>query len=135
MLPPIAIRTGLFEWRAINRSTSFSIVAEKNRLWRDFGRADRIFSIAGRKPISSMRSASSSTTVDTVRRSISLRFRKSSRRPGVAITICTPRRMALSCVCSLSPPTTTAARRPVFGDNLLKAIGNLNREFASRAQN
>ena len=90
----IEIGTALREWRWIRRSTVLSMVAEKKRLWRFFGSNDRIFSMAGRKPMSSMRSASSRTTVETAPSWINLRPMKSSRRPGVAMTTWTPRRKA-----------------------------------------
>ena len=46
--------------------TSPSSVAEKSIVWRLLGRRRMIFSTCGRKPMSSMRSASSSTRIATL---------------------------------------------------------------------
>ncbi len=69
--------------------------------------------MVGRKPISSIRSASSSTRIRTPARLTSSRVRKSYSLPGVAMTTCAPLRMACNCGPSPSPPTTTAARIPL----------------------
>ncbi len=64
--------------------------------------------MAGLKPMSSMRSTSSSTRISTWLSLTSLRPRKSSRRPGVATMSRAPRRMLSSCGPSAKPPTTSA---------------------------
>ena len=94
VIAPIETRTGFFTCFSIKCATDFSIVAEKNSVCRVVGMVFRIRLSAGKKPMSSMRSASSSTSTSTPPRFTSLRSRKSHRRPGVAITICAPRRMA-----------------------------------------
>ncbi len=62
---------------------------------RIFGRIEAIRRMAGRNPMSSMRSASSRTSVCSAPKATSLRSRKSSRRPGVATTRRAPLRMAV----------------------------------------
>ena len=69
-----------------------------------------IFLTVGRKPMSSMRSASSRTSMKTPCRSKSWRPRKSTSLPGVAMSACAPSRIDCSCLRSLIPPTATAAR-------------------------
>ena len=65
--------------------------------------------MAGSKPISSMRSTSSSTMIRIPESLTSLRLRKSSSRPGVATISRAPWRIVCSCVLSDIPPTTSAA--------------------------
>ncbi len=67
--------------------------------------------MAGLKPMSSMRSTSSSTRISIWLSLTSLRPRKSSRRPGVATISRAPRRMLSSCGPSAMPPTTSAMGR------------------------
>ena len=67
----------------------------------------------GRKPISSMRSASSRTSMRTLPRSTSWRLRKSYSLPGVASSTCAPLRMDCNWGRSPTPPTTTVVRMPV----------------------
>ncbi len=90
------------------------MVAEKHMVCRSFGRIDTIRRIAGRNPMSSMRSASSRINTRRSRKCTSLRERKSSSRPGVATTILAPLRKAESCKPSDNPPTTSAAGPRVF---------------------
>ncbi len=70
------------------------IVAEKSCVWRTAGTFWKIFSMSGRKPRSSILSASSSTTSVAFDRSSRRWLFRSMRRPGVPTTICAP---ALSC--------------------------------------
>mmetsp|Transcript_5482 Transcript_5482/g.16626 ORF Transcript_5482/g.16626 Transcript_5482/m.16626 type:complete len:253 (+) Transcript_5482:83-841(+) len=70
--------------------TSRGHVALKNSVCRALGSARTIFWICGSKPMSSMRSASSSTRYETWPRRIWPASRKSFRRPGVAMTMATP---------------------------------------------
>ena len=67
-------------------------------VWRCLGRIEAMRRMAGRKPTSSMRSASSSTRMRSARKSTILRSRKSSRRPGVATMRRAPRRSAAICL-------------------------------------
>ena len=69
---------------------------------RACGRAARC--TAGRKPMSAMRSASSTTTISTSSRSTSRRSMRSVRRPGQATSTSTPRRSALNCAPKPAPP-------------------------------
>jgi hypothetical protein len=56
-------RDGLFVYFAASSPTSPSSVAEKNIVWRLLGSRRTILSTCGRKPMSSMRSASSRTRI------------------------------------------------------------------------
>ena len=80
------------------------------RVCRLCGNAFMIRRIGGRNPMSSMRSASSSTTNSTPERLATRCSIKSIRRPGVATTRSTPERSASICGRSLTPPKTVATR-------------------------
>ena len=67
--------------------TAGGMVAERSNVWRGRGIDSRIASTAGWKPMSSIWSASSRTTILTRSRRIDCRSIRSIRRPGVAITI------------------------------------------------
>ena len=114
------MRTASFTWRSTRYLTDDSMVAEKNIVWRSFGVAPRIRWMLGRKPMSSMRSASSRTTIWIPPSFTRSRLMKSHKRPGVAISTCAPLRTAVNWVFSLRPPTITAERRPLPGAILLK---------------
>ncbi len=89
-------RTGLCRNSWVMRVISGAIVAEKNSVCRVNGTSLKMRSMSGMKPMSSMRSASSTTMICTPV-SISLpRSKWSSRRPGVAISTSTPRSISLS---------------------------------------
>ena len=60
-------------------------------------------STSGRKPMSSMRSASSRTRIWTFLSETSPRAMRSSRRPGVATRICA-RRASFACFAMPAPP-------------------------------
>ena len=64
---------------------------------------------SGKKPISSMRSASSSTKNSTLSSFTIFWPIKSHRRPGVAMRISTPRSIASTCGTCDTPPKMTAA--------------------------
>ena len=87
-----------------------SMVAENKSVWRVFGVAATIFFTDGRKPISSMRSASSSTSTSTRSRCAAFCSMRSMRRPGVAISTSVPRFRALICGLYDTPPTTESTR-------------------------
>mmetsp|Transcript_17081 Transcript_17081/g.59917 ORF Transcript_17081/g.59917 Transcript_17081/m.59917 type:complete len:277 (-) Transcript_17081:275-1105(-) len=74
--------------------------------------------IWGSKPMSSMRSASSSTRCTTLRRLTRPRSTRSTRRPGVATTMSQPRSSSRICVRMSAPPYTTQAWMPVRYVNL-----------------
>ncbi|MNT69882.1 hypothetical protein D3C72_2082260 [compost metagenome] len=92
-------------------------VAENSSVWRsDFGGVWRmIWRTCGMKPMSSMRSASSSTITSTMSRCTSPRWLKSSRRPGVATRMSQWRASrCLSCLSKSMPPTNVMTLRPVY---------------------
>src|ERR1035441_2257426 len=150
------MRTGLRTCTSTSFLTEDSMVAEKNMVWRSAGMTDMIRLMEGRKPMSSMRSASSRIRMRTLLNSIKRRSRKSQKRPGVATTMAAPARICLSCTrlfvvgvagggaaggffCGLSVLFRAAggggggvagpARH--FPDHL----GDLQRQFAGRRQN
>ncbi len=93
------------------RSMFWSRVAEKSRRWPS-GRTCRIsLVICGRKPMSVIWSASSSTVMRTSSRTQSPRSTRSLSLPGLATTTSAPRRRASACLVRDSPPTTVASRR------------------------
>ena len=83
-----------------NLSASFLIgggmVALNSRVWRVVGSFEQIVSISGMKPMSSMRSASSITSMSQPVSRILPRSNRSIRRPGVAISTSTPSFSALT---------------------------------------
>lgn len=83
---PTLMCTGLWTKSRANRCTSLGQVAVKNRVWRFGGIASMIVLICGSKPMSSMRSASSSASTMTFVRLILPICMMSFSRPGVAIT-------------------------------------------------
>ena len=87
-----------------------SIVAENRSVWRDFGVAATIFLTEGRKPMSSMRSASSSTSTSTWERCAAPCSMRSMRRPGVAMSTSQPRLSAEIWGLYDTPPTTESTR-------------------------
>ncbi|MDT4859726.1 hypothetical protein FQZ97_942490 [compost metagenome] len=94
--------------RLLARSRISSLkVAENSRLCLSLGTRARIFFTSWMKPMSSMRSASSSTSICTPERSRKPCCCRSSRRPGVATSTSTPRFMALICGFMPTPPKTT----------------------------
>src|SRR5215469_7295517 len=99
----------------VGRRRDDSIVAEKHSVCRCLGKTDKMRRIAGKNPISNMRSASSSTSILTCCRSANLRFMRSCRRPGVAITSLAPTRRLWICTFSDRPPTMSAALGILFG--------------------
>ena len=108
-----SMRTGSSEKVFEMAMISFDSVAERSSVWRLAGTVVMIRFSGGRKPMSSMRSASSSTTISMPDRSMVRRSRWSIRRPGVATTISTPRRRVRTCPMIGSPPTMVIERRRV----------------------
>ena len=70
--------------------------------------------MSGRNPMSSMRSASSSTNSSTRSRYTTPCVMRSMRRPGVAITTSAPFWSAFTCGNCDTPPNTTANGVPVY---------------------
>ena len=103
-----SMRSGADRNVLVMRSISGAMVAEKNSVWRVKGVRLKMRSISGIKPISSMRSASSTTMICTPVNSSLPRSKWSSRRPGVAISTSTPRSISWSCSLKLTPPINSA---------------------------
>ena len=91
-----------------SRRISGAIVALKNNVCRDFGKKPTIFSTSGMKPMSSMRSASSITSILVSVSNRPPRSNKSISRPGVAIRTSTPFISASFWSDRLSPPISRA---------------------------
>jgi hypothetical protein len=94
VVEPTAMRTAFRTCVSTRCLTELSMVAEKNMVWRSEGMAAIILVMVGKKPMSSIRSASSRTSMRALPRSMSRRLRKSYSLPGVAISTCAPLRMA-----------------------------------------
>ena len=97
-------RTGSVRSESARWRISFGMVAEKSMVWRFFDTMDAMVRIGLMNPMSSIRSASSSTRMWTSER---LQWRcwiRSSRRPGVATTMSTPPRSAFTCAFCPTPP-------------------------------
>ena len=74
--------------------------------------------MSGRKPMSSMRSASSRTNISTRSRYTTPCDIRSIRRPGVAMTVSAPFCRAFTCGNCETPPNTTAKGSPVYFENV-----------------
>ena len=85
-----AMRSGSCRNELARRTMLGSIVAENSIVWRVFGTLARMASRSSLKPMSSMRSASSSTRNCRRERSMRPEFIWSSMRPGVATRMSTP---------------------------------------------
>ena len=94
----------------MSASISFDSVAENSSDWRLNGSAFTMRRMSGRKPMSSIRSASSSTRCFTNEKSAAPWPMRSSRRPGVATTMSAPERSASICGRSPTPPKIFAMR-------------------------
>ena len=89
-------------------------VAEKSRVCRCLGNICMILRISSMKPISSIRSASSSTTISTLFKLMFFCLTWSSSRPTVATTISQPARKSAVCLSILTPPKRTVWRKGRF---------------------
>ena len=83
---------------------SSGMVALKNRFWRFCGRSATTLRISWMNPMSSMRSASSSTKNSRAFSDTAFWPIKSSNLPGVATSTSTPRTRFLFCEASFTPP-------------------------------
>jgi hypothetical protein len=111
------------------------MVAEKNSVCLVSGSVLAIRSMSGMKPMSSIRSASSTTKI-SMWVSISLpRSMWSSRRPGVAIRTSAPRSMILFCSSNDTPPISSAMFRLVVLAEQLKGFMHLCGQLAGRLEN
>ncbi|MNR27708.1 hypothetical protein D3C85_1449930 [compost metagenome] len=86
---------------------SLEKVAENSSVWRSFGSIASTFLMSWMKPMSSMRSASSSTRISTPDRSTVFWPAWSSRRPGVATRMSTGLRSWAICGLMPTPPNIT----------------------------
>ena len=103
-----ATSTGFVSSAAASLAIAGGMVAEKKRLWRFLGSMPTMRWMSRMKPRSSIRSASSSTNTPTSS-SVSARWlMRSSRRPGVATTMSTPRAQARIWRPIGTPPNTSA---------------------------
>ena len=94
----------------------------------------RIDSTAGRKPMSSIWSASSRTTISTLSSRMALRSIRSISRPGVATTSWQPVPSSRCCWKIDSPPTTATARVRRPKRELLELAADLDDQLARRGQ-
>src|SRR2546426_619873 len=85
------------------------VVAENSIVWRLTGSAARMRRTSGANPMSSIRSASSSTSTSSREKSTCPRSMWSRRRPGVATTMSAPCFSARVCGSIPTPPYTAAA--------------------------
>ena len=105
-----SITFGSFMVERASCSICSDMVAENSSVCRLAGSRLSTLRIAGKNPMSSMRSASSSTSTSIIDRSIAPRSVRSSKRPGVATTIATPRRRSAICALMFAPPMTITLR-------------------------
>ena len=103
-----SMRSGACRKVFVIRSISGAMVALKNSVCRVKGVSWKMRSISGMNPMSSIRSASSTTMIWTPVSNSLPRSKWSSRRPGVAISTSTPRSISLSCSPKLTPPISSA---------------------------
>mmetsp|Transcript_80097 Transcript_80097/g.206121 ORF Transcript_80097/g.206121 Transcript_80097/m.206121 type:complete len:215 (-) Transcript_80097:1004-1648(-) len=101
---PICTWYGRFRKSSASFRTSFGHVAVKKSVWRWLGTSRKILRICGSKPMSSIRSASSRTSLQISESRTCRPSRKSFRRPGVAMRQWHPARMAPSCMPFGCPP-------------------------------
>ncbi|CAB3771912.1 hypothetical protein LMG29739_06150 [Paraburkholderia solisilvae] len=106
----ISMRSGFFSRRPVSEPILPSSVAENSIVWREAGVAATIVSMSSIKPMSSMRSASSSTSICSSDRSIRPRSRWSSRRPGVATRISGFFASSINCWPYATPPRMLTVR-------------------------
>ena len=105
-LRAISTTAGSLTRSRIPPTASSSSVAEKSSVCRVAGVRLTILRMSGKKPMSSMRSASSSTSTSTSPKRASPWLMRSTRRPGVATRMSVPRRSAAFWGSMPTPPTT-----------------------------
>ena len=108
----VAISTGSRVDSLASLSSDVGKVAEKSIVWRFSSQAATIARTSSMKPISSILSASSSTTNSVQGKLRKPWFMRSSTRPGVATTTCAPPCRALTWGTMSSPPTMKAVLIP-----------------------
>jgi hypothetical protein len=107
---PAWTETGPRRMASANRRIAMGMVAEKSSVWRREGRRSITLRMSRMNPMSSMRSASSSTSTSMACKSTTAWSIRSSRRPGVATSTSTPARSLRIWGPWLTPPKTTACR-------------------------
>ena len=122
-------RTGESVYFLAMRSTSPSSVAENSIVWRSLGVAAMMRSTSGRKPMSSMRSASSRTRILVFLSETAPRSMRSSRRPGVATRICA-RRASFACFCDAGAAVDGCDREVAHRGDRPEVFSDLKRELA-----
>ena len=99
---------GRAAFASARRAISCGMVAEKNSVCRCFGSMATILLMSWMKPMSSMRSASSSTSTSILSRRSARWPTRSSRRPGVATSTSRPRATARICRLIGTPPIASS---------------------------
>eukprot|EP00965_Chrysotila_dentata_P167851 5542852-Pleurochrysis_carterae.AAC.1 len=120
-MPPTTICTGLVSTPRASFSTADGKVAEKSTVCLSGRVLPMIRSICGAKPISNMRSASSSTTYVIRWRLVTrppFAVSMSIIRPGVHTSISAPRLSSAICCLIAAPPYTATTRSEVSRENL-----------------
>ena len=110
----MVIFTGFFNKAEASVTIESGIVAEKNKVCFSFGSFGNIRLISWINPISSIRSASSSTKYFTWSRLRNPWLIKSSKRPGVATRISIPFCNIVTCGRWFTPPNITPWRTGVY---------------------
>ena len=129
-----SISAGSFSRRSASSLISSLKVAENSRLCFFCGSTASTFLMSWMKPMSSMRSASSSTKISTWRQVERALLWWSSRRPGVATRMSTPRRSLSICGCMPTPPKITMLVELGVLAVGANAFFDLRREFARGRQ-
>ncbi len=106
-----ATRTGSWSREFTSSVISGGMVAENSMVCFCFGSHFKIFFTSWMKPISSIRSASSSTKISSWSSLTNPCWYRSMRRPGVATKMSTPRPRASTWGFWPTPPKMTAHRR------------------------
>ena len=127
-----SMRIGSLRNCLVSRVISGGMVAEKNRVCFLTGVSLKMRSRSGMKPMSSMRSASSTTMICTPVISSLPRSKWSSRRPGVAISTSTPRSSFSSWSAKETPPISSAQESFWPLAYVSKDGGDLVGQFAGR---
>ena len=110
------------------------MVAENNSVCRSFGSFATMLRMSWMKPMSSMRSASSSTSTSTWLSRTPFARMRSSRRPGVATSTSRPFIRSRTWRPIGTPPMTSATRMPHVAAVGAEALEDLAGELARRAR-
>ncbi len=105
---------GVFRICLAMRAMSPSNVAENSNVWRSELSCSQMRSTSGKKPMSSIRSASSNTNICKRDTSIRPRSRWSMKRPGVATKMSSGCDNSLFCNGYGMPPTILTVRARIY---------------------